>query len=93
MYLTGFTLFLSLVLTRSFYIILDLIHTQEQYAILKKETAGKSRASGAGDQKTIEELKAKLAASEAKGRDFGENFLCSFVSPLPFPRFTVPPFP
>ena len=35
-YLTGFCLFLSLVLTRTFYIILDLIHTQEEYAKLKK---------------------------------------------------------
>jgi B-cell receptor-associated protein 31 len=34
-YLTGFTLFLSLVLTRTFYLILDLIHTQEEYAKLK----------------------------------------------------------
>jgi uncharacterized membrane protein len=36
-YLTGFCLFLSVVLTRTFYIILDLIHTQEEYAKLKKE--------------------------------------------------------
>jgi B-cell receptor-associated protein 31 len=36
MYLTGFTLFLSLILTRTYYILLDLIHTQEQYAALKK---------------------------------------------------------
>lgn len=36
-YLTGFCLFLSLVLTRTFYIILDLIHTQEEYAKLKQE--------------------------------------------------------
>ncbi|KAF7964493.1 hypothetical protein HWV62_6891 [Athelia sp. TMB] len=69
-YLTGFTLFLSLVLTRCFYIILDLIHTQEEYAKLKQETSGKSRATGSSDQKTIEDLKAKLAASEAKARDF-----------------------
>lgn len=38
-YLTGFTLFLSLVLTRTFYIILDLIHTQEEYAKLKKQVS------------------------------------------------------
>lgn len=36
MYLTGFTLFLSLILTRTYYILLDLIHAQEQYAELKK---------------------------------------------------------
>ncbi|KII90141.1 hypothetical protein PLICRDRAFT_107989 [Plicaturopsis crispa FD-325 SS-3] len=71
-YLTGFCLFLSLVLTRVFYIILDLIHTQEEYAKLKQETANKSKGSiAAGDQtKTIEELKQKLAAVEAKDRDF-----------------------
>jgi hypothetical protein len=41
-YLTGFTLFLSLVLTRVFYIILDLIHTQEEYAKLKKNVRSHS---------------------------------------------------
>jgi B-cell receptor-associated protein 31 len=35
-YLTGFCLFLSLVLTRTFYIIQDLIHTKDEYAELKK---------------------------------------------------------
>ncbi|KAI0339114.1 B-cell receptor-associated 31-like protein [Trametopsis cervina] len=71
-YLTGFCLFLSLVLTRTFYIILDLIHTQEEYAKLKQETASSSRTTiAAGDQaKQIEDLKKKLAASEAKARDY-----------------------
>ncbi|KAH7928033.1 B-cell receptor-associated 31-like protein [Leucogyrophana mollusca] len=71
-YLTGFCLFLSLVLTRVFYIILDLIHTQEEYAKLKKQTTSNSRGElASGDQaKQIEELKRKLAASEAKDRDF-----------------------
>jgi hypothetical protein len=36
-YLTGFTLFLSLVLTRTFGIILDLIRAQEEYGKLKNE--------------------------------------------------------
>ncbi|EJU00258.1 endoplasmic reticulum protein [Dacryopinax primogenitus] len=64
MYLTGFTLFLSLVLTRTFYIILDLIHTQEEYAKLKK-------ASQSGDQTAqLEELRAKLEQAEAKARDY-----------------------
>ncbi|EGO03002.1 hypothetical protein SERLA73DRAFT_131448 [Serpula lacrymans var. lacrymans S7.3] len=71
-YLTGFCLFLSLVLTRTFYILLDLIHTQEQYAKLKKETASNSRETlASGDQtKKVEELQKKLAASEAQQRDF-----------------------
>ncbi|KAG1740648.1 B-cell receptor-associated protein 31-like-domain-containing protein [Suillus lakei] len=67
-YLTGFCLFLSLVLTRTFSIILDLIHTQEEYAKLKKVVSWCWRQ---GDQtKQIEELKKKLAASEAQDRDF-----------------------
>ena len=69
-YLTGFTLFLSLVLTRSFYIILDLIHTQEEYAKLKRETAGKSRTGGSSTGE-VEELKRKVKELEAKDRDFG----------------------
>ena len=36
-YLTGFALFLSLVLTRTFYILLELVHAQDEYAKLKKE--------------------------------------------------------
>lgn len=36
MYLTGFTLFLSIILTRTFYILLDLVHVQGEYAELKK---------------------------------------------------------
>ena len=64
-------------LTRCFYIILDLIQTQEQYAKLKQEMAGKSKSAGGGagvsgdDKKVIEELKRKLADSDAKDRDFG----------------------
>ena len=36
MYLTGFTLFLSIILTRTFYILLDLVHVQGEYSELKK---------------------------------------------------------
>ncbi|KAH9886740.1 B-cell receptor-associated 31-like protein [Cubamyces lactineus] len=66
-YLTGFCLFLSLVLTRTFYILLDLIHTQEEYAKLKNET-GKAQK---GDQtKQIEDLRKQLAAAEEKVKDY-----------------------
>jgi len=41
-YLTGFCLFLSLVLTRTFYITLDLIQTQEECAKLKKASSPSS---------------------------------------------------
>ncbi|KAH7882688.1 B-cell receptor-associated protein 31-like-domain-containing protein [Phlebopus sp. FC_14] len=71
-YLTGFCLFLSLVLTRTFYIILDLIQTQEEYSKLKKATANNSKNAIASQEqaKLVEELKKKLAESEAKERDF-----------------------
>ncbi|KAL4065480.1 B-cell receptor-associated protein 31-like-domain-containing protein [Scleroderma yunnanense] len=73
MYLTGFCLFLSLVLTRTFYIIVDLIHTQEEYAKLKKATANSSKNTVAVEDqaKQIEGLKKQLVESEAKSRDFG----------------------
>ncbi|KLO18743.1 endoplasmic reticulum protein [Schizopora paradoxa] len=66
-YLTGFCLFLSLILARTFYIILDFIHTQDSYLKLQKEM----KDGGKGDQtKQIAELKAELAAAKAKARDF-----------------------
>ncbi|KAF9481606.1 B-cell receptor-associated 31-like protein [Pholiota conissans] len=70
-YLTGFCLFLSLVLTRTFYIILDLIHTQEEYAKLKK--AGTSGAGGAKSEdqtKEIASLKKQIAELKQQERDF-----------------------
>ncbi|KAG6896518.1 hypothetical protein C0992_007707 [Termitomyces sp. T32_za158] len=70
-YLTGFTLFLSLVLTRTFYIILDLIHTQEQYAKLKQESISKSNGIGEGALKEVEKLKKQLATEQSKVKDFG----------------------
>ena len=66
-YLTGFTLFLSLVLTRTFSIILDLIHTQEEYAKLKKEVQAKPTPDAA---KEIATLKKLVADEQAKSRDF-----------------------
>ncbi|KAF9255708.1 B-cell receptor-associated 31-like protein [Marasmius fiardii PR-910] len=63
-YLTGFTLFLSLVLTRTFYITLDLIHAQEEYAKLKgsdtKNAKGKAAPSPSDADREIATLKAKL---------------------------------
>jgi len=72
-YLTGFCLFLSLVLTRTFYIILDLLRTQEEYAILKKNTSSSSRASGAQNEdaaKEIADLKKQLEQAKKIERDF-----------------------
>ncbi|KAH8105716.1 endoplasmic reticulum protein [Phellopilus nigrolimitatus] len=64
-YLTGFALFLSLVLTRTFYIILDLIHAQDEYAKLKKSAEGSGKSG-----EDVEQLKKKLAAAESRARDF-----------------------
>ncbi|CBQ71138.1 conserved hypothetical protein [Sporisorium reilianum SRZ2] len=49
MYLTGFTLFLSLILSRTYSLILDLINTQEELVALKK--GAKGSASGADIEK------------------------------------------
>jgi B-cell receptor-associated protein 31 len=82
-YLTGFTLFLSLVLTRTFYIVLDLIHAQEEYAKLKGAQAGAVAAPGtaapADAQKRIADLQAQVKALEVKERDFGEPPPCPLV--------------
>jgi len=69
-YLTGFTLFLSLVLTRTFYILLDLVHTQEEYAKLKQQTKAAPKDGAPGQAKQVEELKKQLAAAEARARDY-----------------------
>jgi len=69
-YLTGFCLFLSLVITRTFYIIQDLIHTQDEHAELKKVTASTSRNNlVAGEQvKEIERLKLDLATLKEQAK-------------------------
>ncbi|KAJ7270691.1 endoplasmic reticulum protein [Mycena haematopus] len=73
-YLTGFTLFLSLVLTRTFSLILDLIHIQEEYAKLKGNSPSGTKPTGAkpsaDSSKEVAELKAKVAELEKKERDF-----------------------
>jgi len=69
--LTGFCLFLSLVLTRTFYIILELIHTQEEYAKLKKQTTGSSGGATADQSREIASLKKQLEEAKSKTRDYG----------------------
>ncbi|KIY44888.1 endoplasmic reticulum protein, partial [Fistulina hepatica ATCC 64428] len=56
-YLTGFCLFLSLVLTRTFYMMSELIHVQDEYAKLSKN---------ADNQQSVAELKKQV---EKKDRD------------------------
>lgn len=73
-YLTGATLFLSLVLSRVFYILLDFIHTQEQLTLLQGKTAKGSVNAGESEElrKRVRELEAQLKTSQTQGRDFGE---------------------
>lgn len=72
-YLTGSTLFLSLILSRVFYIILDFITVQEQYTALQSKTARSSGNAGESDElrKRIKELEAELGKSQSSDRDFG----------------------
>ncbi len=51
MYLTGFTLFLSLILSRTYSLILDLINTQEELVALKK--GSKTAGSGADNREEV----------------------------------------
>jgi len=69
-YLTGFCLFLSLVLTQTFHIIQDLIHIQDEYAKLKKAAASNSRGNVVADDQTkeIERLKKDLETLKAQAR-------------------------
>ncbi|KAG0047254.1 hypothetical protein BGZ83_007659 [Gryganskiella cystojenkinii] len=43
MYLTGFTLFLSLILNRTFVLILDLLKSEERMEVIKKQAAQQSK--------------------------------------------------
>ncbi|KAJ4480926.1 endoplasmic reticulum protein [Lentinula aciculospora] len=75
-YLTGFTLFLSLVLTRTFAINLDLIHSQEEYAKLKKA----SPSSGSGKHniekkaREYDSLKAKFDSQTKEYNQLADKY-------------------
>ncbi|KXN90819.1 hypothetical protein AN958_03473, partial [Leucoagaricus sp. SymC.cos] len=62
-YLTGFCLFLFLVLTRTFHMMFELIKTQEEYAKLKQKGLSKTPEG----EKEIAELKERL---KMKDRDY-----------------------
>jgi len=66
-YLTGFCLFLSLIITRIFYICLDLLHAQEEFAKLKQQS-GKGASSES--QKEITDLKKQI---EVLKKQAGQN--------------------
>jgi len=75
MYLTGFTLFLSLILSRTYSLVLDLIKTQEELANLRK--TAKSGSSTAADAK----LKALQQEYDALSEKY--NKLDSASKPAP----------
>jgi B-cell receptor-associated protein 31 len=69
MYLCGFTLFLSLILNRTYVMILDVLRLEEEVKSLKGDPAAKSKGSSlqnAGNAGEIGRLKEEL---EAKDRD------------------------
>ena len=76
-YLTGATLFLSLILSRVFYIILDFLNVQEEHTKLRQQTAKNSGAAGESEElrKRIKTLEAELNASQDQGRDFGASIV------------------
>ncbi|KAJ3755754.1 endoplasmic reticulum protein [Lentinula raphanica] len=67
-YLTGFTLFLSLVLTRTFAINLELIHSQEEYAKLKKA----SPSSGSDIEKKASEYDSLKTKFESQTKEYNQ---------------------
>ncbi|KAG9291786.1 hypothetical protein G9A89_012071 [Geosiphon pyriformis] len=76
MYLTGFTLFLSLILNRTYSLILDLLAAEEKLEEIKKQTSNQSKEhrraiDNEGKlQKEIETLNKSLEDEKKKARDF-----------------------
>ncbi|KAL0566581.1 Endoplasmic reticulum transmembrane protein 3 [Marasmius crinis-equi] len=71
-YLTGFTLFLSLVLTRTFYVVLDYLHVQEEYAKVSTgadSKGAKGKGKGAVTASNTDKDK-EIATLKAQVRDF-----------------------
>ncbi|CAG8600234.1 4294_t:CDS:2 [Paraglomus brasilianum] len=76
MYLTGFTLFLSLILNRTYALILDLFASEEKLETIKKQAADQSKErlrlsdSESQLQNDIETLQKELEEEQKKSRDF-----------------------
>ncbi|KAF9109402.1 hypothetical protein BGX27_007659 [Mortierella sp. AM989] len=76
MYLTGFTLFLSLILNRTFFMILDLLKSEEKMEVIKKQAAQQSKEyervleSESNLKKEIKDLTEIVASHEGSKRDF-----------------------
>jgi len=76
MYLTGFTLFLSLILNRTYVLIIDQLRVEEQLEVLKKQAANQSKEylrlnDSEGDlQAKLTKLTEELESERVKSRDF-----------------------
>ncbi|KAG8902223.1 hypothetical protein FRC00_000139 [Tulasnella sp. 408] len=68
LYLTAFTLFLSPLLTRTYYVILDHIHIQDEYVKLKVQFDNLSKTNTDESSGVVAELQKQL---ESKSRDLG----------------------
>ncbi|KAF9400619.1 hypothetical protein BGX21_003850 [Mortierella sp. AD011] len=75
MYLTGFTLFLSLILNRTFFLILDLLKSEEKVEVIKKQAAQQGKEyervleSETNLKKEIKDLTEVVANNESAKRD------------------------
>jgi hypothetical protein len=65
MYLCGFTLFLSLILNRTYVMILDVLRLEEEVKTMKGDPATKGKSlKDAGDLGEVAKLKEELAAKD-----------------------------
>jgi len=64
MYLCGFTLFLSLILNRTYVMILDVLRLEEEVKTMKGETKGGKGLQNAGGVGEVAKLKEELAAKD-----------------------------
>ncbi|OZJ06964.1 hypothetical protein BZG36_00077 [Bifiguratus adelaidae] len=73
-YLTGFTLFLSLILNRTYSLILEILRSEEKLAALEATAVGQGGSANIPNdsalQVEIAELRKKLAESTSQERDF-----------------------
>ncbi|KIO15543.1 hypothetical protein M407DRAFT_92958 [Tulasnella calospora MUT 4182] len=66
LYLTAFTLFLSPLLTRTYYILLDYIHIQDEYRKLKAHLNDMSKTTTSASSEAVAELQKQL---DSKSQD------------------------
>lgn len=73
MYLTGFTLFLSLILSRTHSLVVDLIKTQEENVTLKKSAGGKAGAAVTSGEK--QQYESQIATLKKQAQSQHDEYL------------------